>query len=110
MKTNWQRLKTLKVNQQFALISSVLLILCSGYIVDKIDDINLAWQTNLNLYRLSFLLIILTIESRVKEIAVALLINHFIDRFFGINGWSCNDSITIIFIIYKVVKKWKVLS
>jgi hypothetical protein len=52
----------------------------------------------------------LTIESRVKEIAVALLINHFVDRYFGINGWSWNDSITIIFIIYKAVKKWKVLS
>jgi hypothetical protein len=52
----------------------------------------------------------LTIKSRVKEIAVALLINHFFDRYFGINGWSWNDNITIIFIIYKAVKKWKVLS
>ena len=113
MKTNWQRLKTLKEHRKADLnrllrIASVLIILFSGYLTGFIIDDTEAWRMTLNLYRLSFLLLILTIDSKLKEIAVALLINHFIDRYFGINGWSWNDSITIIFIIFKAIKKWKV--
>ena len=88
MKINWQRLKTLKEHRKadlnrFLRILSLLIILFSGYFTEFIIDDTEAWRMTLNLYRLSFLLLILTIKSRVKEIAVALLINHFFDRYFG---------------------------
>lgn len=103
--------KILMVSQQFALISAVLLVLFSGYFVNKIDNVNDAWQLNLDLYRVSFLLILFSIKnSFIKDIAIALIINHFIDKFFHIYCWSCNDTITAIFIIYKAIKKWKVLQ
>jgi len=87
--------------------ASVLIILFSGYIVDffVVDDGD-AWVVMLNLYRLAFLFLILTTKNGlVKEIGVALLINHFIDRWMKIQGWSLNDTITIAFILYKGLKK-----
>lgn len=92
--------------------ASVLIILFSGYIVDffVVDDGD-AWVVMLNLYRLAFLFLILTTKNGlVKEIGVALLINHFIDRWMKIDGWSLNDTITIGFILYKCLKNKKCLQ
>ena len=87
--------------------SSVLIILFSGYIVNFfVADDSDAWVLMLNLYRLAFLMLMLTTKNGlVKEIGVALLINHFIDRWMKIDGWSLNDTITIGFILYKGLKK-----
>jgi len=86
--------------------SSVFLILFSGYFVDFfVVDSGDAWVLMLNLYRLAFLMLMLTTKNGlVKEIGVALLINHFIDRWMKIDGWSLNDTITILFILYKGLK------
>jgi hypothetical protein len=96
------------VSQRFVLASAVIVILFSGYFVDKIEDRNKAWQLNLDLYRVAFLLLLFLLKkSFLKEIAIALIINHFIDNYFKIHYWSCNDTITTIFIIYKAVIKIK---
>lgn len=86
---------------------SVFVILFSGYIVDffVVNDSD-AWVVMLNLYRLAFLMLMFTTKNGlVKEIGVALLVNHFIDRWMKIDGWSWNDTITIGFILYKGLKK-----
>lgn len=84
----------------------------SGYIVNffVVDDSD-AWVLMLNLYRLAFLMLMTTIKNGlIKEIGIAMLINHFIDRWMKIDGWSLNDTITIGFILYKGLKNKKCLQ
>ena len=92
--------------------SSVLIILFSGYIVNffVVDDSD-AWVLMLNLYRLAFLMLMTTIKNGlIKEIGIAMLVNHFIDRWMKIDGWSLNDTLTIGFILYKCLKNKKCLQ
>lgn len=115
-----EQLKTLTVNHREDLnsvlkIASVLLILFSGYLCDYIyplDD-DSAWKLMLNLYRVAFLLLVFQVKNGfLKEIAIALLINHFIDRYYCLQGWTLNDTITVVFVgiktliaIYKKYRK-----
>lgn len=115
-----EQLKTLTVNHREDLnnvlkIASVLLILFSGYLCDYIyplDD-DSAWKLMLNLYRVAFLLLVFQVKNGfLKEIAIALLINHFIDTYYCLQGWTLNDTITVVFVgiktliaIYKKYRK-----
>ena len=78
------------------------------------------WLFTINLFRFNFLMLIYTLRIEVKKligsmlyrVVVYVLINNFIDRFFGIEGWSWNDYITIMvvvldFVLQKYIKKWK---
>ena len=78
------------------------------------------WLFTINLLRFDFLLMIFLLRVEVKKligpllyrIVVYILINNFIDRYFGIIGWSWNDYITILvvvldFVLQKYFKKWK---
>jgi F0F1-type ATP synthase assembly protein I len=117
------QLKTLReshledLNKALRIISviiSVLLMLFSGYLCDYVyalDD-DSAWKLMLNLYRLAFLVLIFTIKNGfIKEIAIGLLINHYIDRFYGLKDWTLNDTITLIIIVIRtlvaIYKKYK---
>ena len=115
-----EQLKTLTVNHREDLnsvlkIASVLLILFSGYYCDYLypKGGTISWKLMLNLYRLAFLLLVFQVKNGfLKEIAIALLINHYIDRYYGLKGWTLNDTITVVFVgiktliaIYKKDKK-----
>lgn len=75
------------------------------------------WLFTINLLRFDFLLIIVALRTQVKDligsifyrIVVYILINNFIDRIFGILGWSWNDYITIVAVLleYLIHKKLK---
>ena len=82
---------------------SVLLILFSGYIVELCNNIDQKWELMLGLYRLSFLLIVITLKNNINiylhKIIISLLLNDFIDRYYNIDYWSWNDTITILYII-----------
>jgi len=121
MKKILKQLRTLKVNQREGLnsllkIVSVLLILFSGYLCDYIyplDD-DSAWKLMLNLYRLSFLLLVFTVKNGfIKEITIGLLINHYFDSYFGLKDWSLNDNITALYVVIitliRIYKKWKII-
>jgi len=101
-----------------SVIISVLLILFSGYLCDYVyplDD-DSAWKLMLNLYRLAFLVLIFTIKNGfLKDIGIGLLINHYIDSYYGLKGWSWNDTITVVFVgiktlisIYKKIKNVRI--
>jgi hypothetical protein len=126
LKLKLQQLKTLAENLQKALdkpflILAICLILFSGYFVELIESVNEKWQIMLNLYRVSFLLIIYVCRDKLKKImggfpfyiAIWLLLNNFYDRYMGVVGWSTNDTLTILtllieyFINKKIVLKIK---
>ena len=78
------------------------------------------WKFSLNLTRFCYLLIVFALRVEAVKligplfyrIVVYILINNFIDRYFGIIGWSWNDYITIFvvvldFVLQKYFKKWK---
>ena len=118
MKTNLnQKRNQLKILTEFLLndqIKNILkyfsffLILFSGYIVDFIKDVNLAWKVNLFIYRLVFLILIFVFKKQFNtfayKIIIALIINDFIDRSLGITTWSINDTLTIIYILTLTIK------
>ena len=66
-----------------------------------------AWDMYLNILRFDYLLIILALRDSVKKlikplgykVLVYLLINHFIDKYFGIKSWSWNDALTVVAIV-----------
>lgn len=45
------------------------------------------------------------------EIILAILINYYIDDYYGLKGWSLNDKLTVIFVSIKgiiaIFKKYK---
>jgi hypothetical protein len=93
-------------------------MLFSGYLCDYVyplDD-DSAWKLMLNLSRLAFLLLVFQIKNGfIKEIAIGLLINHYIDRYYGLKGWTINDTITVVFVgiktlisIYKKIKNVRI--
>ena len=95
-------------------IVSVLLMLFAVYYCDYLypKGGTISWQLNLDLYRLAFLMLLFTIKNNfIKEIAVALLINHYFDSYYGLTGWTWNDTITVIFVSIKTLivtyKKYK---
>jgi len=99
-------------------ITSVALILFSGYLCDYVypSDDDSAWKLMLNLCRLAFLLLVFQIKNGfIKEIAIGLLINHYIDSYYGLKGWTLNDTITVVFVgiktlisIYKKIKNVRI--
>lgn len=62
-----------------------------------------AYELALDLYRFDFLLVIIALREGVKlligntsyVVLKNLIINNFIDRYFGYNDWSWNDFLTI---------------
>lgn len=109
MTLSWP-LKILKENQRnhlnnLCIAVSVITILFSGYIVDAIcTSVDDRWQVMLDLYRASFLLVMFTFSGFWKKIAVAVLVNHFIDRHIGCDSWSMNDTITVIYVSILTIK------
>ena len=104
------------------IVISILLLIKTANISDYLlDKYNIeSWKFSLNLTRLCYLLMLYALRIEVKKligsmlyrVVVYVLINNFIDRFFGIEGWSWNDYITIMvvvldFVLQKYIKKWK---
>jgi len=95
-------------------IVSVLLMLFAVYYCDHLypKGGTISWQLNLDLYRLAFLLLIFTIKNGfIKDIAIGLLINHYFDSYYGLTGWTWNDTLTVIYVslasIVLIIKKIK---
>lgn len=105
------QLKTLTEHQKASLdkllkITSISLMLFAVYYCDYLypKGGTISWQLNLDLYRLAFLLLIFTIKKGfIKEIAIALLINHYVDSYFGLKGWTINDTITVVYVGVKTL-------
>jgi len=107
-----------KLNK-IVLVISIILALFSANIANIIyDNYQIEpWLFTINLLRFDFLLVIFALRTEVKNliggmwyrIIVYILINNFIDRYFGITDWSINDYLTIIIVIleYLIHKKIK---
>lgn len=98
------------------LIIGILLICFSSQIADLVSiqtKIN-SWVIGVNLYRFNFLLIIISLRKEAKSlvgkigyrIIFYILINHFIDRYYGYNSWSWNDAITLATIEIETTILW----
>jgi hypothetical protein len=105
-------------------LSNLLLLLLSISIflfVKNISDfayyqylIN-AYELALDLYRLAFLIAIIALRDGVKLIIgntlyvvlKNILINNFVDRYFGYTDWSWNDFLTIAITLIELIFKNK---
>jgi hypothetical protein len=87
------------------LIIAIISIFTTTYIADFLNyKYNIEpWRFSLNLYRFSYLILFISVREKIKKligtigyrIIVYLLMNHFVDRYFGYTTWSWNDAITL---------------
>lgn len=110
--------QTQKEFQQHALSKCLLIVSCmlffsSSYIANYHTTVNEAWQRWNFLMYFNFTLmffslkneVIKLVSNTVYKIVFYLLINYFIDTYFGLNGWSWNDFLTVIFIVLELIYK-----
>jgi len=72
---------------------------------------DIAWIRFTNILVFDFLLIFVALRNEVIrliglhwfKLIAYILINHFIDRYFGLNGYSWNDFITIMLVILEFI-------
>lgn len=85
-------------------LTSLILFFISSYLANYISiDADSAWNNFALILRFDFLLIFVSLRDGVKKfigelfyrIIIYLLINNFIDKYFGNNTWSWNDCLTI---------------
>jgi hypothetical protein len=119
LQTLSQNLLKEKLNKSIFILS-VILALFSGDIANILYESYQIepWLFTINLLRFDFLLMIFSLRLEVKKyigsmwykIIVYILINNFIDRYFGITGWSWNDYITIVAVIIEYLIHKKIIS
>ena len=94
----------LKDLNKVLLLVSLILFFISSNIANYISiDADSAWSNFALLLRFDFLLVIFALRTEVKNliggmwyrIIVYILINNFIDRYFGITDWSINDYLDV---------------
>ena len=87
------------------LIISIILFFSGSYIANYLGkNADEAWSNFALILRFIFLIIIISLRQEVKKligkigyrIIVYIILNNFIDRYFGIEEWSLNDTLTII--------------
>lgn len=103
-------------------LSRLLLIVCyllffsSSYVANYNSTIDEAWQRWNFLMYFNFTLMFFSLRKEAKNlitntgyrIVLYLLINYFIDRYFGLKDWSWNDFTTVAFILLELIyKKYK---
>jgi hypothetical protein len=81
------------------------MIFTTAYMANYIED-NFgynSWKTGIDILRFNFLLIFISLRDGVKKligslfyrILIYILINNFIDIYFGYTTWSWNDFLTV---------------
>jgi len=89
-------------------LTSLILFFISSYLANYISiDADSAWNNFALILRFDFLLIFISLKDGVKKfigklfyrIIVYLLINNFIDKYFGYTTWSWNDCLTVFITI-----------
>ena len=107
----------LRENQRFVLnrlllLIAVVLYIFSTEIANYGTTVNEAWFRWKNILMFDLTLIVFALRSEIKklvtkvgfEIIIFILINYFIDQFFGLKGWSWNDYITIGLVVVDFLK------
>ena len=98
----------LKDLNRLILILSVILFFSGSYIANYISkDANSAWDNFSLILRFNYWLLIIALRSEFKNLIGELLfnivkwiiINNFIDRYFGLETWSWNDIFTVYAIL-----------
>jgi len=85
------------------------MIFTTAYMANYIED-NFgynSWKTGIDILRFNFLLIFIALRDGVKKligslfyrILIYILINNFIDKYFGYTTWSWNDCLTVFITI-----------
>lgn len=123
MSKQWlQDHQTLKEHQQLdlnriLLVFAIVSFFFSSYIANYGTTVNEAWIRWKFIIYLDFTIAYYSLRSEVKKlityfgykIVIYLLINYFIDEYFGLKDWSLNDFITIAIIVlefaYNKLKK-----
>lgn len=109
----------LKERQQLGLnrvllVIALLLYVFSTEIANYGTTVNEAWVLWKNILMFDLTLVVFSLRNEVKKLITNfnykavfyLLLNYFIDQYFGLQGWSWNDFITVMIIIieYKFKK------
>ena len=98
---------------KIALVLSVVLLLFSSEIANYNTTINEAWFIWKNIIHFNYVIIFWSLKKEVIEkigeiiykIIIYLLLNYFIDQYFGLKGWSWNDFLTVTLIILELIIK-----
>ena len=98
---------------KIALVLSVVLLLFSSEIANYNTTVNDAWFVWKNLIHFNYVIIFWSLKKEVIEkigeiiykIIIYLLLNYFIDQYFGLKGWSWNDFLTVTLIILELIIK-----
>jgi hypothetical protein len=127
LKLKLKQFLTLKEEQlknlnKLLLLLSVCGVFFGNYVANYFGkDSDTCWVYYASILICSFLLLLIALKKEINnliggtwyKIIVYILINNFIDRYFGITGWSWNDYITIVavvleYLIYKkIISKYK---
>ena len=100
-------------------LSRLLLIVCcllffsSSYIANYNTTVDDAWKRWNFLMYFNFTLMFISLRKEAKKlitntgykIVLYLLINYFIDKYFGLKEWSFNDLLTVAFILLELIIK-----
>lgn len=95
----------------FMLLTGSLLFFASSYIANYKTTVNEAWERWEFLMYFNFTLMFFSLRNEAKKlitntgyrIVLYLLINYFIDSYFGLKDWSWNDFITVIIVIIELI-------
>jgi len=111
-----QDLQTQKADLQLDLSRLLLIVCCllffsSSYIANYNTTIDEAWKRWNFLMYFNFTLMFFSLRNEAKKlitntgyrIVLYLLINYFIDSYFGLKDWSWNDFITVIIVIIELI-------
>lgn len=111
-----QKERLLFALNRLLLIFAVVCFFFSSYIANYDTTVNEAWLRWKFIMYLNFIIVYYSLRTEVKKILTTvgykivlyLLINFFIDKYFGFESWSLNDLFTLIFIVAEaIVKKYK---
>ena len=106
---------TLKERQRLGLnrgllILSAIIYVTSSLVANHDTTVNEAWARWKYILMFDFILVFIVLRKEViklvsiygYKIILYTLINYYIDNYFGLKGWSLNDFLTIVLIIFEL--------